>query len=68
MIENLNLKKYTDRETLPVKTIDDILQQVIFRTYTASGIGGLFPLKSPRDDQRRVELWYQLCSYLLEED
>jgi hypothetical protein len=68
MVENLNLKQFTDREPLPVSVVDETLQRVIFRTYTSSGFGGLFPLKHAPDDQRRVELWYQMCSYLLEDD
>ena len=36
------------------------------RRYKRSGEGGLFPLKNAAKDQRKVEIWYQLSSYLLE--
>ena len=36
------------------------------RKYEPSGKGGLFPLSSPKQDQRKVELWYQLAAYVLE--
>lgn len=46
--------------------VDCILDNVIWRTYEADGTGGLFPLKDPREDQRNIEIWYQLSAYLLE--
>lgn len=36
------------------------------RTYDANGNGGLFPLKNTDIDQRGVEIWYQLNSYVME--
>lgn len=47
-------------------THGDTLDRVIWRTYKPSGRGGLFPLKHPEEDQRDVEIWYQLSAYLLE--
>ena len=46
--------------------IDEMLDQIIWRTYSYDGRGGLFPLTDPVHDQRRVEIWYQLSAYLLE--
>jgi hypothetical protein len=34
------------------------------RLYTTSGYGGLFPLEEPKEDQRKVEIWYQMMAYL----
>lgn len=36
------------------------------RKYDGNGLGGLFPLEYPCQDQREVELWYQASAYLLE--
>ena len=36
------------------------------RTYAYDGTGGLFPLKRPAQDQRSVEIWYQMNAYLIE--
>jgi hypothetical protein len=47
--------------------IDDALDRVIWRTYSPDGDRGLFPLMNPQEDQRKVELWYQLCAYVLEQ-
>jgi hypothetical protein len=68
LVENLNLAQYTDKARLPVATVDEALNRVIFRQYNFNGIGGLFPLRNPTQDQRKVELWYQLSAYLLDED
>jgi hypothetical protein len=46
--------------------ITDILDCFVWRTYDYNGQGGLFPLHDPHDDQRKVEIWYQFCEYLVE--
>lgn len=66
LIENLSLKRYNDRVRFPERTVDEILDALIWRTYEPDGHGGLFPLRTPRADQRDVEIWYQLSAYLLE--
>lgn len=48
--------------------IDEVMDRVIWRTYSRDGYGGLFPLGHAERDQRRVELWYQLNAYLMERD
>lgn len=66
LIRNLGLDKYSDDRPLPKEAIDEILDTVIWRTYEPDGRGGLFPLRNADEDQRDVELWYQLNAYLLE--
>lgn len=66
LIENLGLEGYNDNTLYPNELIDDILNSVIFRTYKRNGDGGLFPLRHAHQDQRNVEIWYQLNAYLLE--
>jgi hypothetical protein len=71
MMENCGLAGYTDaRITAPNAAfeVDQIIDQVLGRTYRRNGRGGLFPLRRPKEDQRRVELWYQLNAYLLENE
>lgn len=37
------------------------------RKYNRDGTdGGLFPLRHPKEDQRKVEIWYQMMAYLSE--
>ena len=67
-IFNLGLNNHTDiaYKSATEREVDNVLDTVIFRTYDADGLGGLFPLTHPRQDQRKVELWYQLAAYLSE--
>lgn len=44
--------------------VDDVLQKFIWRTYDPSGLGGMFPMRWPKQDQTKVEIWYQFCEYL----
>lgn len=66
LMENLGLEEFNDNRELPEDLVDEILEQVITRTYTRNGRGGLFPLRKPDGDQREIELWYQLGSYVRE--
>lgn len=66
LMENLGLDAYTDNHKDATAEIDEVCDRVIFRTYNPDGEGGLFPLREPREDQRDVEIWYQLSSYLAE--
>ena len=69
ILENVNLRIYTDEnyDEDAVEVVSQTIATVIDRTYKRDGSGGLFPLKRPgSEDQREVELWYQMSSYLLE--
>lgn len=66
ILENLGLSKLNDRAIIPHEKVEEILDRVIWRTYDYDGHGGLFPLVNPDRDQRKVEVWYQLSSYILE--
>jgi hypothetical protein len=62
----LDLRKCNDRSRFSEKYVDNILSIVIWRNYNSDGQGGLFPLRNPQQDQRKVEIWYQMSAYLLE--
>lgn len=68
MIQNLQLIGYNDQnyKGYAKGMVDDILEPFIWRNYNPDGTGGLFPLTEPEEDQRSVEIWFQLQSYLLE--
>jgi hypothetical protein len=68
LLGNLGLKNCSDDRRIPRTRIADILDRVVFRQYDPDGDGGLFPLHNPQENQREVELWYQLCAYVLELD
>lgn len=69
-MRNLDLMGYTDAvwNTTIEREVNNTLERVMHRRYRANGVGGLFPLRLPGRDQRKVELWYQLSAYLLEGD
>ena len=69
MIENLGLIDFDDSSYVELEGhtyVDWILEGLVNREYSASGDGGLFPLKGVCEDQREVEIWYQMCAYLME--
>lgn len=70
MLENLGIRNHSDGYYYDHRgeedTVDDILDAVIWRTYEPNGIGGLFPLENPKQDQRDVEIRYQMAAYLIE--
>lgn len=70
LIENLGLEELTDANygDLTHEAVNEVLEQVIWRTYAPDGTGGLFPLNHADYDQREIEIWYQLCAYLLEHE
>ena len=65
ILENAGLDRFTD-EQFDEEKVHQILEDIVSRQYNRYGDGGLFPLKRARKDQRKVELWYQMCAYLVE--
>lgn len=69
ILANVGLDRFTDDEyydNFDGAEVEYILDTIIERVYRRDGRGGLFPLKHPKKDQRKVEIWYQMCSYLME--
>lgn len=64
---NVKLQRMNDPiSRRQVDRINVALDQVIWRTYEPDGHGGLFPLSWCDEDQRKVELWYQMSAYINE--
>jgi hypothetical protein len=63
LIDNLGLSQF---ETLSNEHILVIVHIFLERQYDYFGSGGLFPLRNPKKDQRKVEIWYQMSAYILE--
>jgi hypothetical protein len=69
LIANLDLDIYIDEYNFAAihAEIYDIFGCLNARQYDSDGSnGGLFPLKDPMEDQRHVEVWYQMMAYLSE--
>lgn len=46
------------------KYVDHVLQKINTRTFNRDGKGSFFPVRHTRVDQRKVELWYQMCALI----
>jgi hypothetical protein len=44
----------------------DIIEGVVWRNYKRDGTGGMFPLIRPEYNQKKVEIWYQLNAYVMQ--
>ena len=72
MIENLGVASLTDGVwDKSASDAEEIMQEQVGRwldrDYEYDGTGGIFPLSHPNDDQAKVELWYQMNAYLMEQ-
>ena len=67
-IENLGLGDCNDAACCSSEDINDVLYQLVWRTYEPNGQGGLFPMEHPKHDQTKVELWYQFFEYLADQN
>jgi len=71
LAKRLRLTEYTDdmyaEESTPF-VVDAIMTDLMDRNYDRCGSTGLFPLRRGCRDQRKVEVWYQLNEYLLQND
>ena len=70
LIDNMGLTRYCDDDYVILngrRNVEKAVLTVIQRKYNFDGSGGgLFPLVYPENDQRDVEIWYQMQSYLRE--
>jgi len=67
LLTNLRLNKMTDPFTeQKARKVQNIIETLIWRQYREDGLGGFFPLNWPEEDQRNVEIWYQMQKYVNE--
>lgn len=66
LLQNVGLERYSDNVYNIDNEVDAKLDMIIWRTYAPDGCGGLFPMQHPQEDQRQVEIWYQMCTWLIE--
>jgi len=70
LIDNLGLiecvNNRTDNNRQVCKEVTNIINRMLARDYEYNGNGGIFPLKDPKRDQRRIEIWYQMTNYICE--
>lgn len=68
LIDHLGLIDCTDAawSNSMSNRVEATTKRLMDRTYEPNGLGGLFPLRHPAQDQRDVEIWYQMSAYVLE--
>jgi hypothetical protein len=67
LLENLEIHSFVDPLTPQEEEIlDDMLETMIWRQFGTDGVGSFFPLQQPKEDQREVEMWYQMSAYINE--
>lgn len=67
-LENMGLAEFNDARNFTAAEVGEYLYTLVWRTYSYDGRGGLFPIKNPPHDQREVEIWYQFCEYLVDQE
>jgi hypothetical protein len=67
LMGNIGLFKFANPLTrAKAEQLDEVLEALIWRTYKRNGEGGFFPLNDPKEDQTKVEIWYQMNQYAME--
>lgn len=66
LVKTLGLLSCTDATPCREEYVSQVVDTVIWRTYEPNGEGGLFPMRHTENDQRKVEIWYQLSEWLLQ--
>lgn len=70
-LNNLNLADLPDAADRDVNITDivtEVMDQFLWRTYREDGRGGMFPLNHTNNDQRKVEIWYQFCEFIVDRE
>jgi hypothetical protein len=69
LIKNIHLNKMSDPLTHQrIRRVRETLYAVTWREYGLDGDGGFFPLRYPKENQTKVELWYQMNAYVMENE
>lgn len=67
LLENLDVACFDDSGTYSQSFVEMRMRVVNERSYDSNGNGGLFPLRNPSQDQRYVDLWYQMMEYIVQD-
>jgi len=67
-MHNLDLAELNDAMDDVTQITYEVMNQFVWRTYLYDGTGGLFPMREPLQDQRKLELWYQFFEWLVDQE
>lgn len=60
---NLGFEGFTNRK-IRVNNVQNVLNNWMMRLLDFHGNGGIFPVKRPMQDQRKIEIWSQMQEYI----
>lgn len=63
MLDNLGLLELSD-DVFDEEDADYILETWLDRDFAYNGNGSIFPILSPKRDQRQIEIWDQMADYI----
>lgn len=67
MLDNLGLKDVGDvKDPLIKNYIHGVIDAWLNRDFEFDGTGSPFPIKRPVEDQRKNEIWKQICTYIVD--
>lgn len=67
MISNLHISGFTD-DNFDEQIVRGAIEIFLDRKYAKNGDGGLFTVNKRKCDMRNVEIWYQMCWYITENE
>ena len=70
MVDNLGLRGIGGDDGVGSSTVRNYIHGVveawINRDFEYDGTGSPFPIKRPSEDQRKIEIWKQICTYIVD--
>ncbi len=66
MVKSLGLSEMHDKHYISDE-VDQIIENFLTRNYKPNGKGGLFWIPCYKGDMRKMEIWYQMQAYMIEE-
>lgn len=64
-LRNLGVERYSNGRFLEAE-VRDKCEKWVRREYKKDGTGSIFPIRKPKNDQRKIEIWAQMHAYLME--
>lgn len=66
-LDNLGFRELNDSADFTPQDIEERIDIFMWRRYESTGYGGLFPLREAPEDQTSLQIWYQFCRYLVDQ-
>ena len=64
-LRNLDVEKYSN-DRISEAEINEKVTKWVRREYQKDGFGSIFPIRRPKNDMRKLEIWDQMSCYVME--